>query len=82
MLLLIFAAGGHFPWGMRQSSKGAKLLRCIGLHAYPTGVAALRYNQQRKNYKNQQQKITEPYIKNKTTSANGRSYVILMILLL
>jgi len=34
---------------------GAKLLRCIGLHAYPTGVAALRYNQQ--------QKITEPLLK-------------------
>jgi len=59
MLLLIFTAGGRFPWGMRQSSKGTKLLRCIGLHAYPTGVAALRYNQQ-KNHKNQQQKITEP----------------------
>jgi len=26
----------------------AKLLRCIGLHAYPTGVAALRSNQQTK----------------------------------
>ena len=61
MLLLISTAGGRFPWGMRQSSKGAKLLRCIGLHAYPTGVAARSDGQQRKNHKNQQQKITEPY---------------------
>jgi len=48
MLLLISTAGGRFPWGMRQSSTEAKLLRCIGLHAYPTGVAALRSNQQTK----------------------------------
>jgi len=33
---------GHAP-----IPTGAKLLRCIGLHAYPTGVATLRYNQQR-----------------------------------
>jgi len=46
--LLIFTAGGRFAWGMRQSSKEAKLLRCIGLHAYPTGVAAQNEGQQTK----------------------------------
>jgi len=48
MLLLISTAGGRFPWGMRQSSTEAKLLRCIGLHAYPTGVAARSEGQQTK----------------------------------
>jgi len=60
MLLLISTAGGRFPWGMRQSSKEAKLLRCIGLHAYPTGVVARSEGQPNKNYENQQQTITEP----------------------
>ena len=48
MLLLISTAGGRFPWGMRQSSTEAKLLRCIGLHAYPTGVATHSEGQQKK----------------------------------
>jgi len=48
MLLLISTAGGRFPWGMRQSSTGAKLLRCIRLHAYPTGVASRSEGQQTK----------------------------------
>jgi len=48
MLLLISTAGGRFPWGMRQSSTEAKLLRCIDLHAYPTGVAAQNEGQQTK----------------------------------
>ena len=33
---------------MLQSSTEAKLLRCIGLHAYPTGVAARSEGQQTK----------------------------------
>ena len=44
-MLLISAAGGCFPRGLRQSSSSLTLLRCIGLHACPAGVTALRYNQ-------------------------------------
>jgi len=35
-----------FRGACANPSKEAKLLRCIGLHAYPTGVTALRSNQQ------------------------------------
>jgi len=44
---------GHAPILHRT-----KLLRCIGLHAYPTGVAARNEGQTNKNYENQQQTIT------------------------
>jgi len=50
-----FHCGRTLSVGHAPILLGAKLLRCIGLHAYPTGVAALRYNQQ--------QKITEPLLK-------------------
>jgi len=43
-----FHCGRTLSVGHAPILLGAKLLRCIGLHAYPTGVAALRYNQQRK----------------------------------
>jgi len=43
--MLISAAGGRFPRGMRQSSSS---LRSCGVSActlHPAGVAALHYNQ-------------------------------------
>ena len=47
--ILISTAGGRFPRGACANPPlGAKLLRCIGLHAYPTGVAARSDGHQRK----------------------------------
>ena len=51
---------------------GAKLLRCIGLHAYPTGVATRSEGQPNKNYENQQQTITE--LNSKRGSVENESF--------
>ncbi len=45
MIVLIFTASGRFPRGVRQASTEARLLRCLGCHASPAGVAALRSKQ-------------------------------------
>jgi len=41
-----FHCGRTLSVGHAPILLGAKLLRCIDLHAYPTGVAALHSNQQ------------------------------------
>jgi len=45
MIVLISTASGRFPRGVRQASTEARLLRCLGCHASPAGVAALRSKQ-------------------------------------